>query len=197
MTLISNLSGAFDVILGRERGLEKFDLSADGFWLSFVGLGMAGAVDAVSLIASYSLRKSDDAALAYSAVGFASVSLFVALLAYLASMVALYFLCRTQQIQQRFAITFVAHNWAAPLVSLAFLAPFLVLLGISDAAGPGQTPAIVSSLFVGLLVVLLLIGIRIIRISLKVSVLAAVLLFAGSAAVSWLLESWLMGLFGL
>ncbi len=192
-----NLSGALDLILGRETGMQKLDLTADGFWRSFVGLGMAGIIDAVALYAMYPMRAKVSENVPESAAYLVWASLLVAGLAYLASMTALYFLCRTPEVQQRFPNAVVANNWASPVVSIGFVPVAFVSVWLQAAAHPNPPGVVSLLLIVTAIAVLVTIGIRLLRISLDIPQSQAVALFIATAAVSWILEAWLMNLFGL
>ena len=195
--IVRNLSGAFDMILGRETGLHKLDLSADGFWRSFIGLGMAGVIDAVAIYVAFPMRAKVNESTPDSAIYLVLISLFIAGIAYLASMTALYFLCRTPETRSRFPNAVVANNWASPVVSIGFVPVALVSIWLQAAAHPDPPGAISLFLIVFAIAVLVTIGIRLLRISLDIPQSQAAALFIATAAVSWILEAWLMGLFGI
>ena len=194
--IVQNLSAVFDLIRGREEGLGKLDTSADGFWRSFIGLALAGIVDLVALLASHNLRLKIDPTIIAGVMSSSIVAVFVALISYLGSMLALYLMCRSNETKRRFPLAVIANNWAAPLISLGFLPVTVITLSMRAAALPEQPGFLAVLLLISALVVVIIIGIRLIRISLAVPQGQAVALFLGSASVSWVLQTWLSGLFG-
>jgi len=184
----SNLEAARDILFNRAEGVDRLDTSADGFWISFKGLILAGIIDIVSLVVTYSTR-ADLGEEKGSLLGSTLTALAIALISYLVSMVALYFLCRLTQTDDRFPIAFIAHNWAAPLISLGFLPFGFLLIYLRPEVGGGDPNQMSLLVLVFVFSLLVLFGIRILRHSLNVSFLTALALFSGSAFVSILIDS--------
>ena len=191
----SNLRAAYDILRNRERGLDYLDVSADGVLDSFKGLALAGVIDGLALMATHSTRKQ----LGDENVGnifAASIgTLAIALTAYLISMVALYFLCRYFECENRFTTALVANNWAAPIVSLGFLPISLLILALGVNDGSAQTGQAGALILMVAIVILIALGIRILRISLGVTIGRAVMLFCGSTFVSLLIDDALRSFF--
>ena len=195
--LMDNLKGALDVMLGRESGMKRIDLSGDGFWWSFAGLGLTALIDASALSMSYGTRGIAELANAPGKPYFVFGNLTIAMIGYAASMVALYLLCQTPSEQKRFSSAVILHNWASPIVSVAFFPLIFIFAGASagvDAAGSGM---LMTMLFVFSIGVLVAIGTRLIKISLDLPFSKAILFFAVTTAVSLLSTEGLQILAGL
>jgi formate-dependent nitrite reductase membrane component NrfD len=123
--------------------------------------------------------------------------MIVALIGYCASMVCLFLLCRTVGEQKKFPVAIAVHNWAAPIVSLAFL-PLLALtffLGGDGSEGSGNVVLdMISVLWIGVLV---LAGLRLLRLSLDLTMSKAAVFFVITAAVSLVTTQGLESLLGL
>lgn len=187
MSLLQNLSGALDLMLGREEGLEKIDLSADGFWRSFVGLGLVGIIDVVTLMSTHRVAPDVEQFQRYSALSAAIVSVAIYIFAYLASCLALYFMCTTTQLRQRFPYAVIVNNWAAPLFSGALALPIMMTMKFGGAEGTSG-----SALFwISVIVLMLFVSVRLLKSALLIPTGHALMLVAAMSAVSWILESWL------
>lgn len=197
MSIVANLSAAADIVLGRERGLERLDTSTDGFFASFKGLGLVALIDGLSLILTHATRLKLGVTPLTNAFAFAATMLFIALLAYAASMLALYVLCRTEEMQRRFSVAVIAHNWASPVVSVVFLPPFLLLLMMQNASHPNPPSAMATIILIAMIACLIVVGVRLMRISMNATNGQAFSLFAMTAGVSLIIELWLSHLFGL
>jgi hypothetical protein len=187
---MDNLGGAFDVLLGRASGLSRMDLTANGVVWSFAGLALAGLIDLSALSMLYEnlpAAKQAEVSKLYYAFG----RLITALIAYAASLFALYLLCRQPQEQQNFPMAIAVHNWAAPIVSLAFY-PFL-LVAVSQ-GGSSDLASLISVFWIG---VLIFIGIRLIRISLDIPIGKAVIFLVVTGLVSLIIAEGLDSLLGL
>ena len=187
---MDNLGGALDVLLGRQSGLSRMDLTANGIVWSFAGLALAGLIDLSALSMLYeslSEAKRAEIGKAYYMIG----RLLTALIAYAASMFALYLLCRQPAEQQNFPVAIAVHNWASPIVSLAFL-PFVVIA--VSAGGPSDIASLISVFWLGLLI---FIGIRLIRISLYIQLGKAVTFFIVTGLITLIVAEGLEATFGL
>ncbi|MDD9909089.1 MAG: hypothetical protein OXR62_05280 [Ahrensia sp.] len=194
--LTENLLGAVDIMLGRERGLERIDISERGFLWSFSALILVLLIDMPALSLMYD-HISQTAVSISSKPVYMFGKLLAAAVAYVAAMVALYLLCRSPKEQFRFPGCVIVHNWAAPTVSIAVLP--IAMLNI--AAAPDHLPGSDGSgwvfVFLALMAIFVLIGVRIIRITLDSSLSRACLYFAVSTMVSLVVSYGLEGLMGL
>lgn len=191
--LMENLAGVIDIMLGRTSGRTRIDRSTSGIGWSFGGLAIAGLVDMSALSILYNSQSS----LQVSKSFFVFAHVGIALISYAASMLTLFLLCRTPQEQQNFPVAIAVHNWAAPIVSVAFL-PLLIIAfalgGATNSAGESDLLTLVSVFWIG---VLIFIGIRLIRISLELQISKAVIFFMITSAVSLVTNEGLKSLFGL
>lgn len=194
--LLDNLAGAFDIMMGRSAGRQKMDFSASGIWWSFCGLILAGLLDISALSMLYNSQVAQASA-ETSKMTFILGRLFVAFIGYAASLIALFLLCRTPIEQKNFPVAVTVHNWAAPIVSLAFL-PLLVL-GLSldtgtVADGEATILDLISVFWIG---VLIFVGLRLLRISLEIPMGKAAFYFVVTAAVSIVTTQGLESMLGL
>ncbi len=180
--LTDNLWGAADIMLGRDSGLQRMDLSAHGFTWSFAGLLLVVFIDMSGLSAVHNAM-SASGTFAMSKPAFVAGKLLSSGLAYLAAMLALYLLCREPSEQQRFTNAVIVHNWAAPIVSIAVL-PLLFAATTQSPAQTVEPDPLWSILQIGIIVLLILVGVRLIRISLDITLAKACLFFAVTTAVS-------------
>lgn len=195
--LVENFAGALDLILGREQGFSRMDLSQDGFWSSFAGLGLTALLDASALSVIYNTHIATGQDMTWSKPGFILASLLIALVAYGASMVAVYLCCRTPDQQQHFPRTVIAHNWASPIVSLLFMPLLLASFYARQAAHPEPAGGLWPLATILSLGVLVLVGVRLLRIGLKLSSGQAALIFLVTASVSIVISEGFEGLLGL
>lgn len=193
--LMENLIGAIDVMLGRESGLKRMDCSNAGFLVSFAGLLLAGLIDAsaLSLIHGprFALQDAPEGKL-YFILG----SLLVSLIAYGASLLTLYLVCRPPAEQVRIPTVVILHNWASPTISLAFL-PLLLITGYGNNPVAGEPDTVANMLSVFWLGLLIFVGLRLMRIGLNVPFARAAALFALTTVVSLVCSQGLERLFGL
>lgn len=194
--LMDNLAGALDVMLGRESGLKRIDFSNDGFTWSFAGLVLAGLVDVSALSLLYDNLPSSNGP-NVGKVFFVFGHLVIALIAYVASLLALYLLCRAPSEQSRFTMAVVVHNWAAPIVSLAFIPLFLLSAFSNSVNSPDNPNMLINLISVFWIGVLIFVGFRLIRICLDVDGWRAAGLFVATTAVSLICTEGLEILIGL
>ncbi len=193
--LMDNLWGAADIMLGRDSGLQRMDLSAHGFAWSFAGLLLVVFIDMSGLSAIHNTMIATGA-LTVSKPAFIAGKLLASGLAYLAAMLALYLLCREPQEQMRFTNAVIVHNWAAPIVSIAVL-PLLFAATLQPPAMTDEPDPLWSLLQLGTICLLILVGVRLIRVSLDVSLLKACLFFLTTTATSLVCADGLERLLGL
>lgn len=197
MSIMENMAAAAEVILGREEAVQRLDFSSDGFYSSFKGVAVVGLIDGISLFATHDTRLTLEETPVANPFTFTLLALLVALVSYVMSMVALYLLCRTDELQKRFFAAVVLHNWAAPVVSAVFLVPFIVLLNLLVQAHPNEPGSLSTIILFASLALLIMIGVRLLRVSLALPVSTAFGFFAATAAVSLLIDNWLGNLLGL
>lgn len=194
--LSENLAGAFDVMLGRAGGLGRIDLTRSGILWSFSGLILAGLIDMSALSMRYNQLLAKDL-MDIGRVYYLTGYVIVALIAYAASLVALYLLCRAPWEQGRIPVAIAVHNWAAPLVSLAYLPLFFLSYVLDDNDGSRNQASLVDLISVFWLGLLIVVALQLLRISLDVRMGRAVMLFVLTTAVSLVTSQGLQSLLGL
>ena len=194
MNVFDNLAGALEIMLGRDHGLQRLDLTADGFWRSFAGLGLMAIIDVAAFMATHPQRLTSGEIKTVSALQYSLLSVAIVLIAYGASLVALYVMCRSDHTRTRFPVAVIAHNWATPVIALAFM-PLVVMTALFVPADGGSTLG--GMMLIGLLAIMVIVSIRLIRIPLGISQLHAGLMFLGVAGTSLVLELWLSKTLGL
>ena len=194
--LSENLAGAFGIIRGRAGGLGRIDLSQSGIIWSFSGLVLAGLVDLSALSVRYN-QLSAMGLLEVDRFHYLAGNLIVSLIAYAASLVALYLLCRAPHERNRFAFAVAVHNWAAPIVSLAFLPLYFLGMAMDGQTGSGERISILDLISVFWLGLLIVIALRILRISLDIPMGRAIVLFVLTTAISIISSQGLQSLLGL
>ncbi len=195
-SLIENLAGVIDVMLGRSSGISRIDLSTEGIGWSFAGLAIAGLVDTSTLSILHN-GQTIQASQQISKFYFVFGHLVIALIGYAASLIALYLLCRTPQEQHNFPAAIAVHNWAAPIVSIAFLPLIFLAFSFRSVDGSGTDNSLLNLISIFWIGVLIFVGLRLIRISLGLTMSKAVLFFAVTAAVSVITTEGLDSLLGL
>ena len=193
--LTENLSGAIDVMFARDSGLSRIDSSSDGFYWSFCALLIAGLLDATALSLLFDGSTNDDVRKVGKSY-FVFGHLIVALIGYGASLLALYLLCRAPDEQRNFIRTVVVHNWASPIISLAFL-PLILISKLAGSPSPDDPNSIMTFVSVFWLGLLIFVGLRIMRISLAISPAKAGLFFATTTLVSLIVTEGLESFLGL
>ena len=194
--LMENLAGVIDIMLGRPSGRARLDLSARGIGWSFGGLALAGLVDMSALSILYNVQAPQIS----SQIGksfFIFGHIFIALIGYAASILALYLLCRTPAEQRNFPAAIAAHNWAAPIVSLAFLPLIIIATSLGGPVSPDGGNDLLTLVSVFWIGVLIFVGVRLIGLSLEVSLKKAVMRFVITPAVSLVTTEGLENLIGL
>ncbi|MEP1206892.1 MAG: hypothetical protein ABJM29_11540 [Rhizobiaceae bacterium] len=194
--LMENLAGVIDIMLGRASGKSRMDLSAGGIGWSFAGLALAGLIDISALSMLYNGQVGTSSP-PVSKGFFIFGHLTVALIAYLASFIALFLLCRMPQEQKNFPAAIAIHNWVAPIVSLAFLPLLFIGFAMGGRSGPAEENTLLNLISVFWIVVLIFIGIRLIRLSLELQTGKAIVFFVVTTAVSLVTKEGLESLIGL
>ncbi|PCH47566.1 MAG: hypothetical protein COC23_01660 [Hyphomicrobiales bacterium] len=192
MSILLNLSGTLELMFGRESGLQKIDLSADGFWRSFIGLGLAGGIDATTLFIVHSISP-DQTYFPYPPTALA-MFLYVGIyfISYLASLLALYFLCTSDELRQRFPTAVIVGNWAASIFSFALLLP-LTILSQDSFQNDSSVISFAVVCFFGLI---LAISLRLYKITLAINTSRAIVFLVATGVVMGILQNWLGGMAG-
>ena len=193
--LFDTFSGVIDIMLGRTSGLSRIDLTTTGFWTSFAALALAGLFDASALSLLYDRSDPQNAA-ANGKLFYIVGHLAITLIAYGASLITLYLLCRAPGEQVRVAIAVTVHNWAAPVVSIAFF-PLLIAANIFGEAPVKEPNSLLNMISIFWIGILIFAGLRLMRISLNIPVGRAALYFAVTTGVSIVCTEGLEQLIGL
>lgn len=195
--LIDNLSGSLDIMLGRENGMAKIDHSTTGFWLSFWGVILMLLIDTSGLSMIYNVSVDAAKENAYSKSTYIFFRVCIAFLGYVASFFALYLLCRTSDEQSRFPDAVIVNNWAAAVLSLGFL-PLIWMstLAVPVSGADGPSGAFMLLVFASWAIVSIA-GVRILKTTLKISVVKAIAFFAATSLVSIFVNQSFQSLVGL
>lgn len=184
----NGFSAAWDFVNGRDAGLAKLDQSVDGFFRSFAPLGVALVVDAMALGV---IGSRPDAETSGTLATYIVARLALAVFAYAVSFVVLFLLLDAAG-RRQISVVISAHNWIAPIASLIGLP-----LALVSAQTAGSEPsALQFMLFLATIALLVMIGIRLMRISLQTTGGHAALLFVATSLTSILVHEVLGGLFG-
>ncbi len=130
--ILGYLSGAGQMMLGRSEGLRRLDLTADGFWTSFLALPVALPPLALSWIEYEGVRRAAPLAeagpfLVYGAHALAD------LLAWILPVALLMALAGTLGLERRLAPLVVSTNWGNALLAWALLPLELFLIATNGA----------------------------------------------------------------
>lgn len=132
--LIENLRGVIEIMCAKRSGLHRMDLSAAGFLISFIPLGIAWLLEASVYSVDYGTTVAQladqEVAVHWSAIGYMLTNLAIFVLAYAVGMFAIY-LAANEGERQHMPVVITVHNWAAPLVALVVF-PFLLVEPESD-----------------------------------------------------------------
>ena len=182
-----SLAATLQLILGKDEALNELDVSYDGLLESFKGLAIVAVIDALLLYLTHSARVE----IGTEKIESIGLSVTIALVAYFASMIGLYALCRTPDLQGRFYAAFTVNNWAAVIVSLIFVPVTLLVIALRaqsptpngvDPLGYITLPALFLAIFI---------GVRLLKVSLNIGWGGAAMLFGITTVVSLTVESWL------
>ncbi|RFC64283.1 hypothetical protein DYI37_08060 [Fulvimarina endophytica] len=139
--ILGNFSGAFALMMGRKSGLDRLDLSADGFYRSFAAI----AVALPALFLSWMQYEADGEAEFVPNAGSIEAygaHLMADLLAWLLPILCLILVARRIGWSRKVSPLVVATNWGAALITWMF-APYLALVLM---VGMGPNLALVGSL---------------------------------------------------
>jgi hypothetical protein len=129
--LPATLSGAWAVMNGRAEGLQKLDLTIDGFWRSFGAIVLILPVALVALASERIALAAAAGEVAALAGAYVVLRLIAVIVDWLAFPLTLALLARPLGIAARFVPYIIARNWAAVLVAAMFAVPHLLhVLGL-------------------------------------------------------------------
>ena len=115
--LRDNLSGAWAVMRGRPEGMEKLDLSVEGFWRSFSAIFIILPFAAVASLSQARLPSAEGEGGAVLTGGAAAVQALGLLVDWLAFPLLFAVLARSLGLSGRYLPFIVARNWAAVLIA--------------------------------------------------------------------------------
>jgi len=133
--LRENLSGAWQVMLGRAAGLNRLDVSLEGFWRSFAAVVLVAPFALLALISEQPLVAESEGAAATLTPGVLTVYVVALLVDWFAFPLAFALLARPLGLGSRYVPFIVARNWASVIIG-AFVAAVhaLHLLGVLPTA---------------------------------------------------------------
>jgi hypothetical protein len=142
--ILRSLTGALHMMLGRSEGLRRLDLTADGFWTSFVALFVALPPMALSWIEYEDIQRDRPIADAgpvfiYGAHAAADV------LAWLLPVALLMAAAKWVGLSRKIVPLVVATNWGNALLAWAMV-PFELMLIATGGASPVLFAAVLASL---------------------------------------------------
>ncbi|HSG94937.1 MAG TPA: hypothetical protein VLA28_05420, partial [Afifellaceae bacterium] len=123
--LPANLSGAWDVMNGRAEGLNKLDLTIDGFWRSFGAIVLILPVALIAMASERVILPAVGGEVVALTGGYVVLRLIAVVVDWLAFPAILALLARPMGIARRFVPYIVARNWAAVPVAFMFAVPHL------------------------------------------------------------------------
>lgn len=127
-----SVDAAFDLVARDQRAWEKFDLTTEGFYRSFVALLLVMplnvVVDVLSIQVGAAERVRQGKPLLEQSYGLADAafSTFAHSAQWLLFPIAMIFLLRFLDLTQRYAALIIAHNWGMVVIWLLYL-PALLL----------------------------------------------------------------------
>lgn len=182
------LSGAWRLMLGREDGLDRLDLSVDGFWNSFFAMVVAVPALAVGWVSvANRIGGAEFEGRVAVLIRLASIDM----IAWVAPVAALALVARPAGIMHRFVPYVVASNWGSALL-IWFMAPVSVL----ELVFPGALQAI-DALALVVLIASLVLAWRLTRSALGMGTAVASAVFAGTFFVSLIVVLSMQSMFGL
>ena len=123
--LPANLSGAWDVMNGRIEGLNKLDLTIDGFWRSFGAVVLILPVALIALASERVILPAVGGEVVALTGGYVLLRLIAVIVDWLAFPAILALLARPMGLATRYVPYIVARNWAAVPVAFMFAVPHL------------------------------------------------------------------------
>jgi hypothetical protein len=130
-----SLDAAFALVLRDKRAWDKFDLSVEGFYRSFLAILIVAPMNIVTDIiatdVANDLRMRHGQPALIDAFGFAEVmfSTIAFTLQWMIFPLAMIFVLRFLGLSHRYAPLIVAHNWGTIVVYLFSMIPFLMYAG--------------------------------------------------------------------
>lgn len=158
----ANLAGAWAVMLGREEGLSRLDLTADGFWRSFAVILLILPFVVVTMLGEHIIVSAVGAALPPMEGADFAWAFLVMLADWIAFPVILAILARPLGLAQNYGRFVIARNWSAFIT--AALAAVLYSIYIAGIVPAGTAPYAI----LGLLIVSLRFAYKVAKIGLGV-----------------------------
>jgi hypothetical protein len=152
--ILGYLTGALHMMLGRSEGLKRLDLTADGFWTSFLALFVALPPMALSWIEYEDVQRDRPVADAGPVFVYGAHAAADAL-AWLLPVALLMLVARRVGLERRIVPLVVATNWGNALLAWAMV-PLELLVIATDGASPALLVAVLASLCALLLMVRLI-----------------------------------------
>jgi len=136
-------AGSWRMMTGRKDGVDRLDISVDGFWRSFHGITVSLPALLVSWVAfARDLPESyDDEGFRFGAVVSAGIA---DILAWIAPIVVLALIARRLGLSRRFSVYVIASNWGGALLTWIALPPNLLRLVWPD----GRDVALAASVII-------------------------------------------------
>jgi hypothetical protein len=184
----SYLAGAGRLMLGRDDGMARFDLSADGFWNSFFAMVVAFPAFTVNWVAAANALGEPELGGRFALVLRLAV---IDVVAWVLPLLGLALVARQIGIAQRFVAYVVATNWGSALLIWA-TAP----VALARLVFPG-VPELTETLSLLVFVVTMVLYWRLTRLSLGLGTGTAATVYFGTLAVSLAIVIGLQSLFGL
>lgn len=125
---LRQLAGAWDVMNGRPAGLEKLDLTLEGFWRSFAALLVFLPIDAILLAGDRADRMAEGMAVPPLTPADYLLHLFAGLLALAAFLGVAVLLAHLLDQTRRLIALIVALNWSSPIIGGIGSIPILLFL---------------------------------------------------------------------
>jgi hypothetical protein len=178
-----NLAGAWDVLLGRRRGLAKLDLSIEGFWRSFAALVLVIPFIFLALLSQQRLAHDSETPEADALADGVGLEAIAQLVDWIAFPIVFAGLARPLGLAARYVPFIVARNWSAVIISA-------IIAVVHAAHVVGILPSSLAPMF---LLVTIAIALRfayvIARTTLDVSVATAIGIVALDFLISLLIWS--------
>lgn len=188
-----HIQGVVELSFGKDTGLDHLDHSIDGFYRSFWAVVMTWMLYIPVESSEYSLLLAAQSAQGWSRPGFITLSLGVSVVAFVASLTALYLLCRTPQTQSRFTLIVIAGNWFGALTTIVALPLILIV----NRMGDGSVSALLATALVAWIGVTLFAYWRVTRITLMLNNAQTLPFFIIPVAVQIVIEFGLLSALGL
>ncbi len=186
-----------DIMRGIPQGLAGLDLSASGFWRSFMALIWILPFSLFLDFLGYGLvtpQNTGDEVVSLPYYMFARE--LSSLLAYLVALVVIYGIARSINVQANYPICVISYNWGSLALNvIAF--PFVVTTSLMARGEAASGSPLLLLIVFGLTVVFAVATYNIIRITLQISSLPAILFVFVITVVEMVVFYSMLGLFGI